>query len=413
MVPQQKYDVIHYLREAYLKPHNPSQYVKVDEAYLAALPKGKSRGPAPSDIEPWVSTNYGPSMMATIEVGDRGNFAYKGIAVRLDNGPGGVSRGRHWLLYDQDTLRAVAAWTGDGFIDWEGVNFNGKHAVHPRAVGKVAFANPVGPGWANPETDSFDDPRLRGRDGKPYGPLPRSWARYRGMYHYGSQVILSYAVGTAQVLEMPAYELTRDNKVVYTRTLNVGKSPRDLRLRVAPVGTSVALVGDGATLTEKDGYTLLTIQASATPVNLKLPLADSEARTLLTFAQTSTPPAALEPFTKGGPRRWPEVLKTQPVIGGDSQAFAIDVLTHPTSNPWNCQPRLTGFDFYADGRRAAVCTWDGDVWLVEGIGASANGLTWQRIASGLFQPLGLVIVKDQIYVGCRDQIVILHDLNGD
>ncbi|HMF13386.1 MAG TPA: heme-binding protein, partial [Gemmataceae bacterium] len=131
------------------------------------------------------------------------------------------------------------------------------------------------------------------------------------------------------------------------------------------------------------------------------------------FAQTSPPPAALEPFTKGGPRRWPEVLKTQPVIGGDSQAFAIDVLTHPTSNPWNCQLRLTGFDFYADGRRAAVCTWDGDVWLVEGIGASANGLTWQRIASGLFQPLGLVIVKDQIYVGCRDQIVILHDLNGD
>ncbi len=75
--------------------------------------------------------------------------------------------------------------------------------------------------------------------------------------------------------------------------------------------------------------------------------------------------------------------------------------------------RLTGFDFYADGRRAAVCTWDGDVWLVEGIDAPGKGLTWQRIASGLFQPLGLKIVKDKVYVSCRDQIVILHDLNGD
>jgi hypothetical protein len=61
----------------------------------------------------------------------------------------------------------------------------------------------------------------------------------------------------------------------------------------------------------------------------------------------------------------------------------------------------------------AVCTWDGDVWLVEGIDAPGKGLNWQRIASGLFQPLGLKIVKDAIYVACRDQIVILRDLDGD
>ncbi|HEX5269639.1 MAG TPA: heme-binding protein, partial [Gemmataceae bacterium] len=36
-----------------------------------------------------------------------------------------------------------------------------------------------------------------------------------------------------------------------------------------------------------------------------------------------------------------------------------------------------------------------------------------RIASGLFQPLGLKIVGDKVHVCCRDQIVILHDLNGD
>ena len=89
------------------------------------------------------------------------------------------------------------------------------------------------------------------------------------------------------------------------------------------------------------------------------------------------------------------------------------MLTHPANNPWNCQLRLTGFDFYADGRRAAVCTWDGDVWLVDGVDAPGKGLTWQRIASGLFQPLGLKIVKDKVHVSCRDQIVILHDLNGD
>src|SRR5262249_12629820 len=168
MVPEQKYDVIYYIREAYLKPYNLSQYVRVDEAYLAGLPKGKSRGPKPTTVEPWVTMNYGPSLMLTIEADDKGNFAYKGIAVRLDAGPGGVSRGRHWMVYDHDTLRVAAAWSGENFSDWRGINFNGEHQVHPRASGRTRFTTPVGPGWASPETGSFADPRLVGRDGKRY-----------------------------------------------------------------------------------------------------------------------------------------------------------------------------------------------------------------------------------------------------
>jgi putative heme-binding domain-containing protein len=413
MVPQQKYDVIHYVREAYVKPFNAGQYTRIDDVYLAGLPKGKGRGPAPSNIEPWAVMNYGPSLMLTLEVGNKANFAYKGIAMRLDNGPGGVSRGRHWVLYDHDTMRVAAAWSGDGFVDWHGINFNGMHQVHPHVAGKVLFANPVGPGWADPETGSFDDPRLRGRDGKPYGPLPRKWARYRGLYHYGNQVILSYTVGTASVLDTAAYELAPGGKVVVTRTLNVGKSPRDLLLRVAPAATAVALVGNGAALQEQDNYMVVTVPASATPLDLKVFLSDGEGVALDAFARSSPPPASLVPFTKGGPPRWPEVIKTEAIVGSDAQAFAVDVLTHPVNNPWNCQMRLTGLGFHADGHSASVCTWDGDVWLVEGIDTPSKGLTWRRIASGLFQPLGLKIVAGKVHVCCRDQIVVLHDLNGD
>src|SRR5256886_13737400 len=79
--------------------------------------------------------------------------------------------------------------------------------------------------------------------------------------------------------------------------------------------------------------------------------------------------------------------------------------------------RFGGFDFFKDGR-CAICTWDGDVWLVSGIDEKLEHVSWQRIASGLFQPLGVKIVadenwKEQIYVCFRDQIVRLHDLNGD
>ena len=63
------------------------------------------------------------------------------------------------------------------------------------------MATSIGPGWAGPNSQGFNDVRLQGRDGRRYGPLPRSWARYRGLYHHGNQVILSYTVGDVPVLD--------------------------------------------------------------------------------------------------------------------------------------------------------------------------------------------------------------------
>jgi hypothetical protein len=131
----------------------------------------------------------------------------------------------------------------------------------------------------------------------------------------------------------------------------------------------------------------------------------------------------LRSLTQGGPPRWEQTLTTDVLLGQDKGPFAADVLTEPEANPWLAQTRLTGLDFFNDGDRAALSAWDGDVWLVSGLSRLPNEtpddpehvpqLTWQRIASGLFQPLGLKIVDGRIYVMCRDQLVILHDLNGD
>ena len=40
-------------------------------------------------------------------------------------------------------------------------------------------------------------------------------------------------------------------------------------------------------------------------------------------------------------------------------------------------------------------------------------MKWQRFATGLYQPLGLRVVKDQVFVLGRDQITRLHDRNQD
>lgn len=281
MVPSQKYDVIHYVRETYLKPHNPTQFVAVNQALLSRLPKGDTRGPEPSKIVPWSAMDYGPSLAHTFEVpGLKHNLAYKGVAVRLDPGAGGVSRGRHWMIFDTDTFRAAAAWNvaeslsdsksasrsdaATNFIDWQGIQFNGAHGVHPRIVGQTAFANSTGPGWGNPASGEFlDDLRVKGRDGKRYGPLPREWATYRGLYHHGQQVVFSYSIGTTEVLESPrlmtreavvssegsharqsvgssatphalaSVATSTDRAPLFLRTFNIGPRDRDLLLQVA------------------------------------------------------------------------------------------------------------------------------------------------------------------------------------
>ncbi|HET6882616.1 MAG TPA: DUF6797 domain-containing protein, partial [Pirellulales bacterium] len=458
MVPREKYDVIYYLREAYLKPRNPTQYVPVDEAYLASLPTGDTRGPQPDTRQPWVGMDYGPSLINTYEIGSDGsNFAYKGIAVRLDPGPGGVSQGRDWMIFDHDTLRVAAVWSkadgdGPGFIDYNGIHFNGQHQVHPHIVGRLRLAN-RGLGWANPATGRFDDVRLRGRDDKPYGPLPRDWGRFQRLYHDRGRVVFSYTVGQTQVLETPSIaNVNKGMPFVFTRSFRIGPRSSNLVLAVAehpaesaglrieapsgqpgsralveanpsqPSGESplkfdaiieAGLVPDvaDARWTFADGQLRLRIPSGNEPLQFTLwtTVADERAAMKSVELPQIDPNDAMQ----GGSVRWPQVLASAASIGGDDGPFAIDVLTHPAENPWSCQMRFTGFDFLDDGKAAAVCTWDGDVWLVRGVDRPEQGLSWQRIASGLFQPLGLKVVNGKIYVGCRDQIVVLHDLNGD
>ena len=232
MVPQQKYDVIHYIRERYLKPHNSSQYSQVDNRFLASLPAGDTIGPRAVDRRPWAEMNYGRRMNNTFEVGkDAKNFSYKGIVIRLDEGPGGVSRGKYWSLFDHDTMRVSAAWSGERFIDWRGIHFNGEHNAHPRIDGTVYFQNPAGPGWARPGTLDLTDERLVGRDGVRYGPLDRSWAKFLGTYRYGDRTVFSYRVGSTKVLETPSLTFSQ-SLPVFARSFEIAPHDERLTLRV-------------------------------------------------------------------------------------------------------------------------------------------------------------------------------------
>src|SRR5206468_339407 len=113
---------------------------------------------------------------------------------------------------------------------------NGRHGVHPHLVGTIHVANAAGPGWADPATGRLDDPRPKGRDGKPYGPMPRGWMHYRGQYRHRDRVVFAYTVGSAEVLETPALASGRG---VVSRLMRVGAASQELLLRAAPGDAAV------------------------------------------------------------------------------------------------------------------------------------------------------------------------------
>ena len=411
---EDRYAAIQYLRDEVLRTQNPSQLFAVDAAYLAALPRPMRTlaKAAPVDRTPfYAKMNFGPALQWTYAVTPE-NIAYKGIAIRLDEGPGGVSKGRAWMLYEHDTMRVAAAWSGEGFVDWKGIALDGTHGTHTSIVGDVAWANPVGPGWANPANGTWEDPRPADRDGKRHGPLPREWTRYRGLHLHGERAVLSYTVGAAEVLDSPAMTTSGDTPA-FKRILNIGPTKQALSLRVSPAKVQTAVRGDGASLVAKDGFTVLELPPSATARALCLytgQLGEAELRAL---AAADTTSLDLAPLTRGGPQRWAETVTTQAALGTGTGPFAVDTLTLPNENPWQSMMRIGAFDFLPDGRSAALCTWNGDVWTVAGLGEKPSALTWRRIASGLFQPLGLKVVRGDIYVTCRDQLAVLRDRNGD
>jgi hypothetical protein len=93
LTPEQRYDAAHYIRETFVKPHNPAAYFNVTPQYLATLPKGSGRGVKTAEMiefekgPKYLRMDFGPALFWTIQA-EPDNIAYKELR-SLDDGPGG------------------------------------------------------------------------------------------------------------------------------------------------------------------------------------------------------------------------------------------------------------------------------------------------------------------------------------
>jgi hypothetical protein len=120
----------------------------------------------------------------------------------------------------------------------------------------------------------------------------------------------------------------------------------------------------------------------------------------------------LKDMLKGGPPQWPETLTTKGKVSTEQKPYVLDTLTLPEIPSGKSWLRTSALAFFPDGRMA-VCTHGGDVWIVSGIDDKLEEIKWKRFAAGMYEPFGLQVINDKIYVTCKDRLVRLHDLNGD
>lgn len=362
------------------------------------------------------------------------NQAARTLAIRLGDSA--------YVCFDTDLLRWSVAWTRKFMpmnlmhqVSYD--DFFNKTNKLATIAGIPQIATGSYAGWVtlSDNSSTFKAPAPK----QDWLPLPAEEARWNGVYTYGDKVGLNYTVGNTEIMEMPGSVLF-ENQTAFTRTFRLGNSTQGLGLIIAEVSggtkvqqnarsayiyqganqdtvTAVAIAGKGKTFLTPGivNQNLLTVRVApaiqertATVLIWKGPI-----RLLKQFEKVARATnITLPEIKKGGPAYWRQDVVTQGVLAPDTAAFVTDKLTLPLPNPWKRNVRVADISFFTDGRAAAI-TFEGDVWLIDGIDRNLNNLKWRRFASGMHETMSIEVVNNQVYVFGREGIVRLHDLNQD
>jgi mono/diheme cytochrome c family protein len=91
----------------------------------------------------------------------------------------------------------------------------------------------------------------------------------------------------------------------------------------------------------------------------------------------------------------------------------LDEIPLPVQNPWKRNVRLADLGFLDDQGHAVAVTMDGDVWKLSGLQGDLSEVTWRRFASGLHEPMSIVVRDGTPFVFDRSGIWKLVDSNDD
>ncbi|MBI5802660.1 MAG: PQQ-dependent sugar dehydrogenase [Verrucomicrobia bacterium] len=99
-------------------------------------------------------------------------------------------------------------------------------------------------------------------------------------------------------------------------------------------------------------------------------------------------------------------------MGRPSSVFTSSYRGEAFPLPKEANLLVGGMDFLPNGD-LAVCTWAGDVWIVEGATGSPAAAKYRRFARGLAEPMGLAVRDGKIYVGTKQGLYRLTDTDSN
>jgi mono/diheme cytochrome c family protein len=401
---------------------------------------GEAETTAPADsIGDFVEAGF-PFIGTTVDARHLGpahaaeNVATRGLVLFLGNDS--------YAAFDPDLLRMAIGWQGE-FMELTTMaqvsyrEAGNKDNQIPRVLGSPVFTTGIYPGWLRGSTE-IRDPRTPGPNPADVGrgPLPVEYGRWNGIYVVGEHAVLSYGVGGSEIREQPG-SVAAGGEVGISRTFRIDRTPEPLALIVAELGEGRAAAIEGAVArVPQPGDSVLVAGLAGAPRGVRLEVAEGRYLVVRVPAgleramfrvvvwrgaeskaaaagELLAQPVRMARFERGGRARWPQAVTTRGELSTDTAAYVVDRIGLPFPNRWRRDVRVADLAFFADGRRAAVVTFDGDVWIVGGLGGDLRRLRWRRFASGLYEPLGVEVVGDRIYTHSRDGITRLRDLNGD
>jgi hypothetical protein len=337
-----------------------------------------------------------------------------------------------WACYDLDLLRIACIWEGEagkppvtpealapGSYHLAGQKTKDGQDFLPKPVGKVLAVNGLYPGWQMGEKPIFEDPRESGPSVEEVGrgALPEGMARLQALTWSDAGVELEIVIGETLIHTRMRVESNR-GKVILVEKATI--EPHSQTLHVLHPGLPVADKARRAIDTVQDPDRK-AMEPAMTWVSHSEIGPSKESQEFEAHTPLGNETAGNEKVFAAG--YWGQTVTTGAEFAESkpTDSYVVDKIPLPVPNPWKRNVRLADIDFLDDQGNAVGVTFDGDVWLISGLKGDLEKVTWRRFASGLHEPMSIVVKTQDLKTQDSRQIlassspgsgVFVYDRNG-
>ena len=325
-----------------------------------------------------------------------------------------------WACFDTDLLRIAAIWHGEdgkppvtavalapGSYHVAGQKTKDGQDFLPKPVGDIWLANGLYPGWQVGEKPSLDDPREAAPSPEEVGrgPIAPKLGRFVSAAEYsGSPAITLEVDGVEMKMVMAS-----DGKGLRCE-FEIGAVRQPLRFALGssvdqskPAEDSAMGIGFSDDL----GIRWMTMAPRDVGRHFSLVFNKDSGWSIL----------ASRPLHSSGwlpANRWTDSVEVKAApSSAKGPSYALDTIPLPVPNPWKRNVRLADIDFLDDQGNAVGVTMDGDVWKIAGLKDDLQRVSWKRFATGLHEPMSIVVRKGEIFVFDRSGIWKLVDTDNN